>query len=223
MRMKPTVAKLSFLLAVLAASTPLYAEEALPRPVLRHPVEEVSIPDFLPAEAREQPHILFVNVGEALDSKACADAAAYIRSRWMIATWTNSVESVNISELMTTETHSRETHPKNAVLVVYVVNDEHAANFLTQPGSWALINVRGLDKDAPEPLLLTKRTRQMFLKGLCFAAGVGVNADVFCVMYAGGFTREGMDAVSATLSPFAYAPLMETLRRMVGSAVFVSF
>ena len=214
---------------LLICTMSLFAQEAqeappLPeKPVLRHPVEEVDVATCLPASARERPHVLFVNVGQALDETAFADAAAYIRMRWMITTWTNSVDKVDVAAMVSNQEASRAANAKQAVLTVYVVKDEAMANFLLQPGTWSLLNVRGLDKDGPEPLLLTKRTRQMFLKGLCFATGVGVNTDPYCAMYAESFTPSGMDKTSATIGPFAYGPLMQSLQLISGDALFAPF
>ena len=218
---RPLLAGWFLAVASLAPAAEALPGEAAEKPVLRHPVETVDVATFLPAGAAEMPHVLFVNVGQALDAKAFADAVAYMRLRWTVTVWTNSADAVAVAGLLADQEASRTAHAKHAVLVVYVVKDDAMASYLSQPGTWALINLRGLDRDGPEPLLLTKRLRQMFIKGLCFAAGVGVNADPYCAMYAESFTPPGMDKTSATLGPFAYGPLTMALQLLAVQDLFV--
>ena len=98
-------------------------------------------------------------------------------------------------------------------LSVYFVNSKDFPPQISVPKRFAVINVRGLDKGA-DPKLYELRILKMALKGFAFACGFGANQDVGrCVMATGSFdTLKGIDATSASYSPFCYFPMTDYLQ-----------
>ena len=96
---------------------------------------------------------------------------------------------------------------------VYFVDQQGFPPQLTCPGFFAVINMRGLKKDADQKTY-ERRVFKMVLKGLAFACGFGANQDSGrCVMGMGSFeTLRGIDSTSTSYSPFCYFPLFDYLQ-----------
>lgn len=184
-------------------------------------LDSVEPEKILTPELTGQPHILFLNVNKAITDEALADAAAYVRLKYMFNTLTNACETSQTRDVIDNPALLRQRFGKMATLVVaFERNDSPKPAFIALPGHYTALNTAPLTRDNPPADLLAKRTRQMALKGLAHAAGIGANADEHCVMYYKSFTLSGMDATSATYGPFAYLPIRETLRLLGGDAIF---
>lgn len=182
------------------------------------PVEPGKI---LTSELTQQPHILFLNVNNAVTNDTLADAAAYIRLKYMFNTVTNACDISQTRDVLENPAILKQRFGDKAMLVIaFERNDPPKPAFTAIPGHYAALNIANLARDTPSADLLTKRTRQMALKGLAQACGVGANADEHCVMFYKSFTLSGMDATSATYGPFSYFPIRETLRLLGGDAIF---
>lgn len=176
---------------------------------------EKPFPAIVP-EAREYKHVLFVNVGGALDGAAFADGVGKINSLMPLNIWTNSIPRSVVKTLVAKPESLKKVFGDKAAVVVFVERSEEGPSFMQVPGTWALVNMRGLDKDKPEAAVLRERTRKMFLKGLAHAAGIGSNIDPHCAMWCGSFTLEGMDKTTTSLGPYAFFPMQETLKAIGG-------
>lgn len=177
---------------------------------------------MLTENLKELPHILFLNVGDALTNEALADAAAHVRTKYLFNIVTNSIPDTLTREVATDPTILKKRFGEKTALVVAFEKKEMKSSFLVIPGYYSALNITGISRDTPSPDLLTKRIRQMALKGLAQACGVGANADEHCVMFYQSFTLKGMDATSATYGPFAYLPVRELLRAIGGNDIFSS-
>lgn len=174
----------------------------------------------IPPESKDTEHVLFVNVAGALDRAAFSDAVGKVKSLMPLNVWTNSISASLLKDLVAKPEMLKKTFGEKAIVVVFVERNERGPSFMQVPGSWALINLRGLDKDSPEASVLRERTRKMFLKGLSHAAGIGSNIDPHCAMWCGSFTLEGMDKTTTSLGPYAFFPMQETLKALGGAQIF---
>ncbi len=211
-------------MALLAAEKPA-VKPAQPAPPQKNAVLEPikDVDALLPADADQRAHVLFVNVGKALSDAEFREAAAYVRMKYMLNVAVCAAPKPFAQEVVADTAALKKRFGKNALIVVAVVKQEKSPSFINVPGFFSQVNLRGLDKDNPEELFLKKRTRQMFLKGLAHACGIGATIDNMCVMFCNSFTLEGMDRVSATFGPNAYFPIRELLRELGGEDIFVQW
>ena len=175
---------------------------------------------FLPADAVNQPHILFVNVAKALPDEEFRKAAAYVRMKYGMRVAVRDEAQGFANDVVAKAGSVTNRFGAGAVLTVALVRKAGEPSYVAVPGWFAQVNVEGVDKDNPNELFRYKRACQLALRGLAYACGIGINPDDMCVMSYRGFTLEGMDAVSATFGPYAYFPLRETLRKMAGDILF---
>lgn len=180
---------------------------------------EKPFPAVVP-EAQATKHVLFVNVEEALNAAAFADGVGKVRSLMPLNVWTNSISKSMIKELVANPECLTKRFGENAVVVVFIERNQDGPSFMQVPGTWSLVNLRGLDKDKPTAAVLRERTRKMFLKGLAHATGIGSNIDEHCAMWYGSFTLEGIDKTTTSLGPYAFFPMQETLKAIGGSEIF---
>lgn len=210
-------------LMVMGAENP---KKALPAPpstpkkvTVLDPVKDVDA--MLPEDAVQRPHIVFVNVDKALSTEAFREAAAYVRMKYSVNVVVRDAREPLACDALRDPTILRKRFGDKAVIVVAVVKQEIGASFINIPGSFAQVNLRGLDKDKPDAFFLKKRRTQMLLKGLAHACGIGATMDSTCVMKYNSFTLEGMDLVSATYGPNAYFPMSKLLKEIGGDGIFV--
>lgn len=159
-------------------------------------------------------HVGFVNVGHALDERLfCLAVTNGPQLSLSIMTKLYRQDKLDISAAIAEA--AKGPYAGDRKIVVYYVNTPDFPPQITVPGRFAVVNVRGLNKDADEKLYW-QRILKMTLKGVALACGFGANQDVGrCVMSAGSFdSLKGIDSTSASYSPFCYFPLMEYLRRL---------
>ena len=161
--------------------------------------------------ASAENHIAFVNVGGAVEESLFADAVTNkLVSLIKIYAVVDRADAINIPDLIGKASMG---YPKTErQLSVYFVDSKDLPPQVTVPSYFAVINVRGLKKDA-DAKKYAMRIKKMVLKGLAFACGFGANQDVGrCVMAVGSFeSLQGIDATSASYSPFCYFPLQDYL------------
>lgn len=157
-------------------------------------------------------HVAFVNVGGAIDGVLLQRTVTNdLDNVITISSAVDRADSIDVGALVA---ESAKGYPSGERKIsVYFVNDPGFPPQIAVPGFFAVINVRGLDRGA-DAKLYAKRIFKMVLKGLAFSCGFGANHDVGrCVMGAGSFdSLKGIDATSASYSPFCYMPLSEYLR-----------
>jgi hypothetical protein len=211
-------------LMALCADTPQSAAPAAapaaapPKNAVLEPVNDAAA--LLPAAAAQRAHVLFVNVGGALPDADFREAAAYVHMKYALNVAVRNERKPFANEVVADAAALRKRFGDKALVVVALVKQEAAPSFVNVPGFFSQVNLRGLGRDNPEALFLKKRTRQMLLKGLAHACGVGATVDAMCVMCYSSFTLEGMDRVSATYGPNAYFPVRELLREIGGGGIF---
>lgn len=165
-----------------------------------------------PAAAAVTNKIAFVNVGGAVDAAlfervVTNDLLNVISVRTM-------ADRQEKFDLATAVAASGGGYPKGERQIsVYFVDQQGFPPQLTCPGFFAVINMRGLRKDADQKTY-ERRVFKMVLKGLAFACGFGANQDSGrCVMGMGSFeTLRGIDSTSTSYSPFCYFPLFDYLQ-----------
>ena len=156
-------------------------------------------------------HVGFINVNGAVDSVLFNEAVTNrILCSISVASKAYATDRINVSHLV--EEASKGYPNGECKISVYFVSDPAFPPQVVSPGFFAVMNVRGLDKDA-DIKKYAKRIEKMVLKGLAFACGFGANQDIGrCVMATGSFeTLKGIDATSASYSPFCYFPLSDYL------------
>jgi hypothetical protein len=162
------------------------------------PLEKYDTDKIVLAATNAQPHILFVNVGKAMEQKKLRDAVC--------AVWADSHVNVAAAEA---ESLPPGLDPFAASfrdarfgevnkLLVYVVNTPGKALFVSMPGKWAVVNLHGFDAKLPkdDSERYDRRLRQLMCKGFGLAMGLGMSSDYRCVLYHGSFTPEGIDKTS---------------------------
>ena len=162
--------------------------------------------------AQAKGHVAFVNVGNAIDNALLQQTVTNdLDTVITISSLVDKTEKIDISLLLAEASKGYPVGDRK--LSVYFVNDSSFPPQISVPGFFAVINVRGLDKDA-DAKLYAKRIFKMVLKGLALSCGFGANHDVGrCVMGAGSFdSLQGIDSTSASYSPFCYMPLSDYLR-----------
>lgn len=158
-------------------------------------------------------HVAFVNVGGALDTALLQKIVT--NDLDCVITISSAVDCANKIDVGALVTAAAKGYPTGERKIsVYFVNDPAFPPQITVPGFFAVINVRGLDKDA-DAKKYSQRLLKMVLKGLALSCGFGANHDTGrCVMAAGSFdTLQGIDGTSASYSPFCYMPLSDYLRK----------
>lgn len=162
----------------------------------------------------EEPHILLVNVGGALEEAEFAAGldfvADFIRIRPRSATLDESV----IERLVADPEAVSGLFDPGAVLVVMLEDDPAGHRFLQAPRSWAMVNFSGLLTGGVAEEVRIERVKKLLLKGLVHAAGGGHTPDPGCAMWHGGYTKEGLDRAAAHVSPHAFFSLHDTLRSL---------
>jgi hypothetical protein len=184
------------------------------------PLPKIDATVVLTKAATEKPHVLFVNVGRALDEALFREAVAAVSLVEPINLGVTEMKNLDgLNPLARDDWNKR--FSKQAKLVVYVANKPDLVSYLNAPGRWALINLNGLDKGLPkeDPERYRRRLRQMMLKGLAQACGVGANFERHCVMYQESFVVDGIDQTSVSYSPFAWGPLQDRLLAAGGQEI----
>jgi hypothetical protein len=190
-------------------------------PEVNREIREIKDPgQYLLKDTAGRPHVLFVNVGGALEAGAFETAAANARLQCSVNVAVAAEKEPFAARAVAGPAWLAERFGRDAALVVAVVDDERAPGFVAVPGWFAQVNLRGLGRGAPDARLLDKRRRQMLLKGLAMATGAGATLDRVCVMHWDSFSVPGMDYSSATFGPYASGPMMRLLDRMCGGRLY---
>lgn len=166
-----------------------------------------------PQSANSTSHILFVNVGNALPDETFGTVVTSITNVIPVHLEVASVSSLNIHNLIHKNAFERRWNPATK-LVIYVIRDSETVSFCSVPRRWALVNIFGFDKNIVNinSDRYGERLKKLMLKGFALACGVGGNHDSNrCVMALDSFTPETIDTTSASYSPFALAPIENTL------------
>ena len=172
------------------------------------------------ASAQAANHVTIVNVNHAIPDDMWPLVVTYAASRVQLNIWTNALERSIVRELVDDPKEAlRKSLGEKACVGVFVERNERGASFLQAPGSWSMVNVRGLDKDSPDRRTLVDRYAKMVLKGLAFASGGGASLDSACSLYYGSFTLKGMDRTGVQIAPTSYFPMIEILRAVGGSEI----
>lgn len=174
----------------------------------------------LTRQAAERPHVLFLNVAKAVNDELFREAVAAVSLVVQVNLEATSIPGPLEREALWERGYTAKRYGDKAKLIVYVKNDPKEVSFINAPGNWAVVNLSGLDRDKPDTERYRRRLRQMMLKGLAHACGVGATGDSHCVMYNNSFTLEGMDKTSVSYSPFAGAPVQDTLLAIGGISMF---
>ena len=156
--------------------------------------------------------IAFVNVENAIDHSLLQRVVSNdVAGAIMINAVVDKSKMVNLDTLAGIASRG---YPKDARKIsIYFIDTTALPPQITCPGFFAVINVRGLKKDA-DAKTYEKRIAKMALKGLAFACGFGANQDVGrCVMAMGSFdSLKGIDSTSTSYSPFCFFPLTDYLQ-----------
>lgn len=171
-----------------------------------------------PAEV--SPHVLFVNVGKVMNSKqfeaAVSNACAQVQIKWR----SECVPKITMNEIIISKEEQSKKWGREAVLVVYLTDDQALPGLLNLPGQCSLINIRTMHTDSPSVEVYESRMKKSLMKGLAYAAGVGSNCDPHCVMYWKSFSASGIDGTSSTFGPYAFFALQDILGALAGGAIF---
>ena len=163
-----------------------------------------------------------MNVAEALPEAVFAHAAEKAAAAAMtINCWTNGVPKSLHRELPDNPALLAERFGAKAKIVVFVEKNEVGPSFLNVPGAWSVVNMRGLDRDNPDPAKYEERAAKMILKGMAHACGSGATEAPVCVMYWDSFSLQGLDKVKTVISPTAYFPMLSTLKALGGQDILV--
>ena len=182
--------------------------------------QEASFP-FRPGAAT-RPHLLIVNVADALPKTVFAQAAEKAAAATMtINCWTNSIPKSIYRELLDNPNELSQHFGRLARIVVFIEKNQVGPSFLNVPGSWSVVNMRGLDRDNPDAVKYGERVAKMILKGMAHASGSGATQEPVCVMYWDSFSLQGLDKVKTVISPMAYFPMLSTLRGLGGQDLLI--
>ncbi len=164
-----------------------------------------------------KPHVLFVDVGEAVPVQILTQAMQTVRAQVHVNMRLAALDKLDAAHLVSSWDVYQRAGGEQACVTVFVVNDPQGVSFLSRPGFWALVNTRSLRYQEPSEEVYRTRVAKLLMKGLAHAVGVGATHDEWCVLYYKSFALDGFDATSATYSPFAYFVLSETLIKIGGA------
>lgn len=169
-------------------------------------------------------HVLFVNVDNALDEKCFREAVAAVSLAIPVNLAVTATNGWDGGRLFNKAGREKQfsAHTK---LVVYVLNKPEMITFASAPYNWSMVNISGFNTNIPseDQERYRRRLRQLMLKGLGLACGIGGNTDTGrCVMSSDSFSSETIDSTSATFSPYAYAPIEEALIKIGKEEIFQS-
>jgi hypothetical protein len=208
-------------LVVLVSVAAVKAADAKPNDDAANAANRRKLPyKALNPDNQKTPHILFVNVNNAVSAEQLDKALGLINSMYGFNIWHTSIKKSVVSEVVADSGFVASKFGQNAILVVFIERRDKGYNYLQAPGWWAMVNVGNLDKDSPVPAVLQERIAKVCLRGLAMSCGVNANHDPRCVMYVNGFDLKGMDSVSYSFSPFAYQPLHQVLKKFGEMAPF---
>lgn len=173
----------------------------------------------VPPASAGRNHVLVVNAGGALAPDVFAEAVALAASKVQVNIWTNAAPAGAWVRLAREPGAMERMFGARAKACVFVERDAAGPSFLQAPGAWAVVNVRGMDRDGPERARYVERAAKMVLKGLAHAGGAGATLDPNCALYFGSFTLAGMDRTRVQISPQAYFPMIETLKALGGAEI----
>lgn len=166
--------------------------------------------------AKENNHILIVNVDNAIAPEIFAKAVTYAMSRINVNTWTNSLSKSIVAELIEKPERQKELLGEKAKVAVFIEKREGAVGFLNVPGRWAMANVSALDDDNPSAQTLNDRYAKTILKGVGYACGIGASVEDLCSLNYESATLKGMDKTDIRISPMAYFPMLSILQSIGG-------
>lgn len=167
--------------------------------------------------AADRPHILLVNVGEAVPEADWRLSATYAASRLQLNIWTNSLDKLSQDLLLkdSSLTEKLFLNP-NSKVGVYLVKDEFSVPVLAAPGHWAVINVAAASEGNPDTQTYRDRIAKLILKGIAASSGGGATIEPKCSMFYGSNTVRGLDSVNIMITPMCYFPMLEILRAVGG-------
>jgi len=177
---------------------------------------DASIRPFIP-KAATLPHIVLVNVDDAIPADIWSLATTYAVSRLQINVWTNSLKTSVLPKLIENPafTPIAMCNP-NSRIGVYFERREGGCDIIDSPANWAVINVAPYLKGVTDPQVIRDRYAKLVLKGIAKACGGGNTLESFCAMFYGAQTPEGMDRTNIAIAPMCYFPMLETLRAIGG-------
>ncbi len=213
--------KLMFSLVLAIVSVATFAAPSTSRPSQNHVPEKLdeSIRPFTP-KAAECPHIVLVNVDNAIPEDVWSIATTYAVSRLQINVWTNSLDKSVLDKLVTNPNYTPiALNNKNSLIGVYFERRESGCPIISSPANWAVINVEPYLRDAKCLQQVRDRYAKLVMKGLAFACGSGNTLEPFCSMFYGAQDPDGMDKSNIALAPICYFPMLETLRAKGGSVM----
>ena len=198
----------------LAAAVPAFAA---PGPRINHVPDEIgpNTRKIYPS-AKENNHILIVNVDNAIAPEVFATTVTYAMSRINVNTWTNSLSTSVVAELIERPERQKELLGEKAKVAVFLEKREGAVSFLNAPGRWAMVNVSALDDDSPSEQTLKDRYAKTILKGVGYACGIGASVEELCSLNYESATLQGMDRTDIRISPMAYFPMLSILQSIGG-------
>jgi hypothetical protein len=186
------------------------------------PLEKYDTDNIVLAATNAQPHILFVNVGKALEQKKLRDAVC--------AVWADSHVNVAVAEAESPPPGLDPFAPafrdarfgEASKLLVYVVNTPGKASFVSMPGTWAVVNLHGFDAKLPkdDSERYDRRLRQLMCKGFGLTMGLGMSSDYRCALYYGSYTPDGIDKTSIGFGFDANGTMTGVLISRFGDSIF---
>lgn len=172
--------------------------------------------------AQSRNHLLIVNVGEALSPSEFGCAAEKAASVVEVNVWTNSIPKSIVPNLVDGSEDIKSRFGEKSKVVVFVEKKDNGPSFLHYPAHWAVVNLRGIDKDNPSGDVLALRQAKMILKGIGYASGAGATLEPVCVLGAMNATLSGMDKARLVISPMGYFPMLQTLKEVGGDDLVTS-
>lgn len=167
--------------------------------------------------APDAPHILFVNVAEAMKKDDFDFAVAKVAKAVPCPVRVDSADV--LPDLLSKNDLEDFVDKKGAVIVVYVVRSESLPESFSCPRHWSVANLAPLESDAPSSEVLEARRAKIILRGLAYAAGAGATLEQRCIMFAGGLSLRELDAAPFALSPMAQLPMLVALEKLFGEDV----
>lgn len=160
---------------------------------------------------RDECHVTFVNVSNAVSSCDWAIVAPYAAQRSQLKVWTNSIEQIDCVALLNNVSAYEKDHDGKSLLTVFVVNSKSLPDFFQVPGHWCVVNLSWLSSDNPKHNLWLNRIAKALLRGLVYAGGAGSTINGHCVMFHRADTLAEFDEVGIQISPMAALPLREAI------------
>lgn len=187
-------------------------------------LEKVDSAKILKLTNANKPHILFVNVSNAVENSQFCEAVASVSLVLPVRLCVQNINALNVLQDVVL-TNKVANISSNSKIIVYVIRDPQFVNFICVPRKCAVINISSFERDRSSMShdQYQSRLRKLMQKGFGLACGIGGTPERGrCVMSFDSFSPETIDSTILGFSPYARFPIQDVLEEIAGDDIYLS-